>query len=149
MLRTDFVVGFVFAASVASASAQQAPVATARPTPGTPDQVAAFAASLDTCVPGKVATPHLLMKSFVVEHTVVGEAGNVCSYSQTMPGNMKMECAFSAAGRKAMAAELRNMASGGSMRGGTSQAQPAWANECEIVTASGSRSPLVQPARPR
>jgi len=30
------------------------------------------------------------------------------------------------------------------MRGGTSQAQPEWAKECDIVTASGARSPMVR-----
>jgi hypothetical protein len=62
---------------------------------------------------------------------------------------MTMECAFSAAGRKAMAAEIRKLADGGSLTGGTSQAQPEWAKECEIVTASGARSPMVPAPRQR
>lgn len=149
MTHTRCALGFVLAASLSVVVAAQQPSAPAAPALSTPDQITAFASSLDACKPGKATTPHLLMKSFVIEHTVVGETNGACTYSQTMPGNMKMECSFSAAGRKAMAAELRNMATGGSMRGGTSQAQPEWAKECEIVTASGSRSPMAQSPRPR
>lgn len=114
------------------------------PVPAPADAVRAFADALDTCTAGKVATAHPLMRSFVVEHTIAGEKDASCGYSQTMPGKMTMECKFSAAGRKAMAGELRASVAGGPMRGGTSQAQPEWAKECEIVTASGTRSPMIK-----
>jgi hypothetical protein len=117
---------------------------TPAPVPARVEEVRAFADSLDACKAGKVATPHPLMKSFVIEHAVTGEKGAACSYSQTMPGKMTMECAFTPAGRKAMAADIRATAAGGPMRGGTSQAQPEWAKECELVTASGARSPMVR-----
>lgn len=122
----------------------QAPPPAQPPVPGTADDVRAFADSLDTCTLGKVATAHPLMKSFVIEHTIAGEKDKSCAYSQTMPGKMTMECKFSPAGRKLMAAELRVSVAGGPMRGGTSQAQPDWAKECELVTASGTRSPMVK-----
>lgn len=130
--------------AAAALSAQAPP-----PTPASQADVIAFAASLEGCTAAKVATAHPLMRTFVVEHTVSGEKAGVCAYAQTMPAKMTMECGFSAAGRKAMAAELRSSVSGAPMRGGTSQAQPEWAKECEIVTASGARSPMVQPARGR
>jgi hypothetical protein len=134
-------VGFATATGVA-----QQPVG---PTLSSPDEITAFATALDACKAGTAATPHPLMRGFVIEHVVSGEKAGACAYSQSMPGKMKMECGFSAAGRKAMAAEIRNLAAGGAMRGGTSQTQPAWATECEIVTAAGSRSPMVQPPRNR
>ena len=117
------------------------------PTPNSPEQVGVFADALEACRAGKVATAHPLMKSFVIEHTITGAKGeklDACGYVQTMPGKMTMECAFSLENRKLMAAELRASAAGGPMRGGTSQAQPEWAKECEIVTASGARSPMVR-----
>lgn len=134
-----FVIGGVILAAVANAQSQ-APVLVPAPA----DQVVAFADALDACKTGKVATAHPLMKSFVIEHTITGEKESACAYSQTMPGKMTMECRFSPANRKLMAAELRASAAGGPMRGGTSQAQPEWARECEIVTASGARSPMVR-----
>lgn len=134
-------VGF---ASVTGAAQQPA-----GPALSSPDEITAFATALDACKAGTANTPHPLMRTFVIEHVVSGEKAGACAYSQSMPGKMKMECGLSPAGRKAMAADIRNMATGGAMRGGTSQAQPAWAAECEIVTASGSRSPMVQPPRSR
>lgn len=119
------------------------------PSLGTPDQIRVFADALDACKAAKVATPHPLMRNFVIEHTVIGEKGAVCAYTQTMPAKMTMECGFTASGRKLMAAEIRKTAEGGAMSGGTSQAQPEWAKECEIVTASGSRSPMAPAPRSR
>jgi hypothetical protein len=119
------------------------------PSSSTPAEIRVFADALDACKPAKASAPHLLMKAFVVEHTITGEKNALCAYSQTMPGKMTMECGFTAAGRKSMAAEIRKLADGGSMSGGTSQAQPDWAKECEIVTASGARSPMVPAPRSR
>lgn len=114
------------------------------PVPAPVDAVRAFADSLEACEAGKVATAHPFMKSFVIEHAVTGEKAGACAYSQTMPGKMTMECAFTGAGRKAMAADIRATVAGGPMRGGTSQAQPEWAKECELVTVAGARSPMVR-----
>jgi hypothetical protein len=121
-----------------------APAPAQPPTPGSVEDVRTFADALESCKTGKVATAHPLMKSFVIEHTVTGDKDAACGYVQTMPGKMTMECKFSASGRKLMAAELRASVAGGPMRGGTSMAQPEWAKECEIVTASGARSPMVK-----
>jgi hypothetical protein len=121
-----------------------APAPAQPPTPGSVEDVRAFADGLESCKTGKVATAHPLMKSFVIEHTVTGDKDATCGYVQTMPGKMTMECKFTASGRKLMAAELRASVAGGPMRGGTSMAQPEWAKECEIVTASGTRSPMVR-----
>jgi len=137
-----FVVGAVCFAS--AVHAQAPPPAAQAPTPGSADDVRTFADALETCKTGKVATPHPFMKSFVIEHTVTGDTDAACGYVQTMPGKMTMECKFTASGRKQMAAELRASVAGGPMRGGTSMAQPEWAKECEIVTASGARSPMVR-----
>lgn len=142
-IRLLFVMGAVVLSVALHAQAPTPPAAQA-PTPGSADEVRAFADSLEACKAGKVATAHPLMKSFVIEHTVSAEKDAACGYVQTMPGKMTMECKFSASGRKLMAAELRASAAGGPMRGGTSQAQPEWARECEIVTASGARSPMVR-----
>ncbi len=108
-----------------------------------PAEVGTFASSLETCTAASARTPHLLMPAFVVEHTVEGEKAGTCAYSQTMPGNMTMTCALSQAGRTALAAELKTMATGGSLKGGTSMTAPAWFKECEILLPNGNRIPAA------
>jgi len=114
----------------------------------TPAEVTAFIGHLDTCSPGTARTPHPLMTSFVVEHSVVGETDGTCGYRQTMPGNMTMVCALTPDGRKALAADLGAMAAGGALRGGTTRAPPVWMSECQIELQNGTRLPAVQPRRP-
>lgn len=109
----------------------------------TPAEVEAFAAALESCTAAKAATPHPLMRSFVIEHAIDGEKDKACAYSQTMPGKMKMFCAFSAEGRKGFAADLRTMAEGGPMKGSTAAAGPAWMKECEIEMPDGKRIPAA------
>jgi hypothetical protein len=109
----------------------------------TPAEVEAFAVALESCTAARAATPHPLMRSFVIEHAVDGEKDKACAYSQTMPGKMKMVCALSADGRKGLAAELRAMAAGGPMKGSTSAAGPAWMKECEIEMPDGKRIPAA------
>lgn len=144
MIRTNWLTTATAVVALTAVSLAQAPTPAQAPVPGTPDDVRAFAGALETCTAAKVATPHPLMKSFTIEHTVVGAKDTACLYTQTMPGKMMMECGFSATGRKAMATDLRAALEGGALRGGTSQAQPEWAKECELVTASGARSPMVR-----
>lgn len=114
------------------------------PAPSTPADVAAFAAALESCTAATARTPHPLMASFTVEHTVSGEANGTCGYRQSMPGKMTMVCALSVEGRKALASDVRKMAAGESMKGSTSALQPPWARECEIELPSGARTPFVQ-----
>lgn len=128
----------VFACAVALGSAAAAAQALS-----TKAEVEAFAASLLTCTAAKAATPHPLMGSFVIEHAIEGVKDDTCHYSQTMPGKMKMFCAFSAEGRKGFAAEMRTMAEGGPMKGSTAAAGPAWMKECEIEMPDGKRIPAA------
>lgn len=144
-MRVRILVTSVFASSTLGLALGFAQ--TTGPTPAAPAQVRAFADGLDTCAAGKVATQHPLMTTFVVEHPVAGVKDGMCMYTQTMPAKMTMACAFSAAGRRAMAADIRATVGGGPMGGGTNRAMPAWAQECEIVTAAGARSPMAPPAR--
>jgi hypothetical protein len=141
-MRPRCVVSALAALTLAAGLHAQAPASS--PVPGSADDVRAFADSLVVCKSAKVATAHPLVGSFVIEHSIAGDKDATCAYAQTMPGKMTMECAFSPAARKLMAAELRATAAGGPMRGGTSQAQPEWARECELVTASGARTPMVR-----
>lgn len=117
-------------------------------TPAPPAAVRAFADALAACTPATVSTTHPLMRTFVIEHTVAGQQAGRCRYDQTMPGKMRLECAFTPEGRQAMASEIRASAEGGPMSGGTSRTQPAWTSECEIVTASGTRTPMAPAPRP-
>jgi hypothetical protein len=109
----------------------------------TPAEVEAFAASLGSCTAAKAATPHPLMRSFVIEHTIDGEKDGACAYSQTMPGKMKMFCTLSADGRESLATDLRTLATGGPMKGSTSAAGPVWTKECEIEMPDGKRIPVA------
>lgn len=109
----------------------------------TPAEVEAFAASLESCTAAKAATPHPLMGSFVIEHTIDGEKDGACAYSQTMPGKMKMFCTLSAEGRQSLAADLRSMAAGEPMKGSTSAPGPVWTKECEIEMPDGKRIPAA------
>lgn len=108
-------------------------------------EVEAFVKALDSCTPATAATPHLLMKSFTVQHTIAGPKDAGCDYTQTMPGNMKMVCMLSADGRKALAAEMSVYVKGGSISGSTSAAQPTWTTECQLESPTGQRSPMVTP----
>jgi hypothetical protein len=100
----------------------------------------AFAEALVGCRVASHQGPHPFVKGFVIEHAIAGEADGACAYSQTMPGQMRMECKLSADGRAGLAAEFREQAEG-RMSGGTG-AQPAWTHECEIVTRDGKRMPM-------
>ena len=119
-------------------------VVAARQEMSSPAEVGAFVAALDSCSAATMRGPHPLMKAFVIEHTITGDANGSCGYRQTMPGKMNMVCALTPAGRKLLAADMKVMTTGGPMRGGTNQAQPEWFKECEIELPNGSRIPAVQ-----
>ncbi|WP_176693099.1 hypothetical protein [Arenimonas terrae] len=135
----------------AAASAAPAPAAeTATPaTPATPAASAApagggaeraFAEALVGCRAATHQGPHPFVRGFVIDHAIAGETDGACAYSQTMPGEMRMECKLSVEGRAGLAAEFRAQAEG-RMSGGTGE-QPAWTRECEIVTRDGKRMPM-------
>jgi hypothetical protein len=142
-LRSISWAGFATCLLTATMAAQD----TAVPAIASPEEVAVFAAGLEACRAGKTATPHPLMKGFVVEHTVAGDQDGACAYQQTMPGKMTMLCALSPTGRRALAEDLRTASSGGPMRGSTRAAQPEWFKECEIQTPNGNRIPAASPPR--
>ncbi len=108
--------------------------------PEAPLDLAAFAEAVAACQPSNHAGPHPFVKGYTIEHAVTGEEQGSCRYSQSMPGDMRMECALSSAGREGLAEEFRQQAQG-KLSGGTSR-QPEWTRECEIVDKSGKRSPL-------
>lgn len=110
----------------------------ASPPPAATD-AAGFAQRVAACEPSAFSTPHPFVSGFDSEHRIAGEQDGTCRYTQSMPGGMRMECAFTEAGRQAFAAEFKALAAG-RMQGGTDQA-PAWTDECEIVTATGQRLP--------
>jgi hypothetical protein len=100
-----------------------------------------FARQLNACTAATFEMPHPLMPDFTIRHEIGAEHHEqACEYSQTMPGGMRMECLFTAAGRRAYAAEFEALAAG-RLQGGTSQS-PAWSEDCEIVTADGRRLPV-------
>lgn len=102
----------------------------------------AFAEAIGACRAASHQAPHPFVRGFTIEHVVAGEQDGACAYSQTMPGEMRMECKLSKEGRAGLAAEFLEMAEG-RMSGSTS-AQPAWAGECEILTKDGKRLPMGQ-----
>jgi hypothetical protein len=101
---------------------------------------ATFADALEGCTASTHAAPHPFMKGFVIQHVITGEKDDACAYSQTMPGDMRMECRLSEAGRRGLAGEFREQAQG-RMSGGTGE-QPAWTAECEIVGKDDRRTPM-------
>ena len=105
------------------------------------EEALAFADKVEACEAGTHSSPHPLIRGFVIEHAVAGsgEDGR-CDYSQTMPGNMRMECRFDEQHRGGFAEQLREQAHG-RMSGGTGQ-QPPWASDCEIVMADGKRQKM-------
>lgn len=122
----------------ATACAQQA-TGTTTPTTST---LLKFAGKVRSCSAATHAQQHPLMPGFTIEHSVIGPQDGHCAYTQTMPGNMRMVCAFDAAARTAFADELKHTAETGQMSGSTSGAQPAWTGACEIETPSGKRIPF-------
>ena len=105
-------------------------------------EIAAFVEALNNCTTAKAATPHPLMRTFTVEHTVAGLSAAGCNYRQTMPGRMAMVCSLSPTGRTAMATDISVYAKGGSMSGSTSAAKPAWWTECQLELPDGKRQPM-------
>ena len=105
-------------------------------------EIAAFVEALNSCTAAKAATPHPLMRTFTVEHTVAGITATGCDYRQTMPGRMAMVCSLSPAGRKALATEISVYAKGGSISGSTSAAKPVWWSECQLELPDGKRQPM-------
>lgn len=101
---------------------------------------AAFADALEACTAATHAAPHPFMKGFEIRHAITGESDGACAYSQTMPGDMRMECGLSEAGRRGLAGEFREQAQG--RMSGSTGAQPAWTGECEIVAKDGKRTPM-------
>lgn len=53
---------------------------------------AAFGQAIAACAPASLNKPHPLMPSFETEHQIQGERDGLCRYTQTMPGDMHMEC---------------------------------------------------------
>ena len=102
----------------------------------------AFAAALEACVPASHQSPHPFVRGFVIEHSISGMDDELCGYSQTMPGDMRMECKLDEPGRAGLAAEFRELAEG-RMSGGTGE-QPAWTGSCEVLTPDGKRMKLNQ-----
>lgn len=100
----------------------------------------AFAEALVGCQAATHQGPHPFVSGFVIDHTIVGEVDGKCSYTQTMPGSMTMDCKLSEEGRASLATEFRDLAEG-RMSGGTGS-QPSWSRECEIVTKDGKRMPM-------
>lgn len=129
-------------AGLAGASAPEPPpepaAAPAGSAPGAADR--AFAEALVGCQAATHQGPHPFVKGFVIDHAITGETDGNCAYSQTMPGQMRMECKLSVEGRAGLAAEFRDL-SEGRMSGGTAS-QPGWSRECEIVTQDGKRMPM-------
>lgn len=141
-IRTLACLTATLALALAPAAHPATPAAPATAT-SAPDAAAdslAFAASLEACVAASHRSPHPFVKGFLIEHEIRGIEGDQCAYSQTMPGDMRMECKLGEEGRHGLAEEFREMAQG-RMSGGTGE-QPAWTRDCEIVTADGKRMPL-------
>ena len=105
-------------------------------------ELAAFADQLRTCAPATAPQPHPFMKSFTIEHAITGVREGRCDYSQTMPGGMRMVCAFDDASRDAYADELERTAKTGAMSGSSKGPQPTWNKACEIETKDGKRMPM-------
>lgn len=108
---------------------------------------AAFGQALAACAPASISMPHPLMAGFETAHRIEGERDGLCRYTQTMPGDMHMECGFSEAGRKAYATEFEKLATG--RLSGSSKEKPAWADACEIVMKDGKRLPAFGTTRTR
>lgn len=129
--------------SMACAALATVGAASAGTTPE-PISLAAFAERLQACTPATATQPHPLVRGFTIEHAVIGEEGGRCGYTQSMPGGMRMVCAFDEAARTAFAGELRETATTGRMSGSSREARPAWMAACEIETAAGQRTPMAR-----
>ena len=129
-----------FAGPAQTPATQAPPAAASAPAADPAAANLAFAAALEACVPASHQSPHPFMRDFVIEHSISGMDDQLCGYSQTMPGDMRMECKLDEPGRVGLAAEFRELAEG-RMSGGTGE-QPAWTGGCEVITADGKRMKL-------
>jgi hypothetical protein len=136
----------MIATAAVPASASLAATLIATPQKAAPPaiDVEPFAAALEECKPATQEMPHPLMPNVTIKHTVIGEKDGKCAYTQSMPGNMAMECAFTPETRKGMADQLRWMAKDSHVSGSTKAPLTGWMKECEIVMPSGQRVPAAQ-----
>ena len=120
-------------------AAETAPAAEAEPAAPASGPLA-FAEALDACTAAQFEAPHPFMRGFTIQHKLIGPRDGSCQYTQSMPGDMTMECALSDEGKKALGDEFRAQAEG-RMSGSTAK-QPVWTSDCEIVAKDGKRTPL-------
>lgn len=99
-----------------------------------------FADALEACSVATHQGPHPFVRGFTIEHRIVAATEAGCEYTQSMPGEMRMECLLSESGRAGLAEEVRRQAEG-TLSGSTAN-PPAWSAECEIVTKDGKRLPM-------
>lgn len=135
-MRTLFVVavcgGAIAAACAQTGSPPPTPVAAAMSCP-------ALAEAMEGCAPAACSQQHPFMRSFQIEHRVVGPDGDRCAYSQTMPGDMLMTCRFTPEGRTEMAGLIGEMERG-NLSGGTGR-ESAMTRECQVRDSNGDVIP--------
>ncbi len=134
MLFFVTILGGAIAAACAQTGAEPTPASVAAPL-----SCPALADAMEGCAPAACNQQHPFMRSFQIEHRVVGLVGDRCAYSQTMPGDMLMTCRFTPEGRGEMAGLIRQMERG-NLSGGTGQ-QNAMTRECEVRDSSGAVIP--------
>lgn len=136
-MRRLFVVTVLGGAIAAACAQTGAPPAT--PPVAADMSCQALAEAMEGCAPAACSQRHPFMRSFQIEHRVVGLEGDRCAYSQTMPGDMLMTCRFTPEGRGEMAGLIRQMERG-NLSGGTGQ-QNAMTRECEVRDSTGAVIP--------
>lgn len=136
-MRRLFVVTVLGGAIAAACAQTGAPPAT--PPVAADMSCQALAEAMEGCAPAACNQQHPFMRSFQIEHRVVGLVGDRCAYSQTMPGDMLMTCRFTPEGRGEMAGLIRQMERG-NLSGGTGQ-QNAMTRECEVRDSTGAVIP--------
>jgi hypothetical protein len=63
--------------------------------------------NLKTCTPYTFSYPHPLVPGFTGQNVIKGKKGDKCQVTMLMPGNLKMQCEFSAATIKLMTSEAK------------------------------------------
>ena len=66
-----------------------------------------FMDNLKTCTPHTFSYAHPMMKGFTGKNIIKGKKGSKCEVSYLMPGDMKMDCAYSSETVKYMTSEQK------------------------------------------
>lgn len=130
--------------SILAAGLLLLPPQASRAQAGISSELSDFSRQLQRCGYATAREVHPSNASLTIRYAVNGERDGRCLYTQNLPGDMRMICAFDASQRTALAEEIASGAHSRRLTSGARGDVPAWASSCELETPDGQRVPMMQ-----